>query len=86
MPKTKGTYLAHRNREIPNARRGTSYKACQVSFIPSTDPDGFPAVMNVDAGVFAALDKLQAGQQIELMWIETPPYGDNLAVAVEAAV
>lgn len=86
MPKAKGTYLAHRNREIPNVKRGTSYKACQVSFIPSNDPDGFPAVMNADSGLFSTLDKLQAGQMIELVFIETPPFGDNLAVSVEAAV
>lgn len=81
MPKTKGTYIAHRNREIQNSRRGTSFKAAEVAYIPSTDPDGFPALMKVSAEVFSDLEKLAGGEQIELQFIETPPYGDNLVTA-----
>jgi len=82
MPKVRGTLVAYREREIENSRRGTSFKAKQLAYIPHTDPDGFPAVLNCDDGTFAALDKVTAGELIELTFIETPPYGDKLVVNV----
>ena len=84
MPKAKGTLLAVRNREIPNSRRGTSFRATEVAFIPVADPDGFPAVMKVDAGIMGDLDKLAVGQEIEITFTETPPYGDKFGTAVAA--
>jgi hypothetical protein len=82
MPKLRGSYLAHRQKEIPNSRRGTSFPAVQLAYIPLNEESGFPAVVNVAADVAAQLDKLTAGESLDMVTIETPPYGDVLVVAL----
>lgn len=84
MSKIRGTYLSHRSKAIPNSRRGTSFSTVQLAYIPQSDPDGFPAVLNVDASVSGVLDKLAAGQLIEGVLIQTPPYGDSLVTELAA--
>lgn len=78
MAKVKGILVAARPRTI-ETRRGVN-QSYQVAYVPTTDEHGFPAVMNVSLEVYGQLQALGGGEQIELEYIETPPYNDKLAI------
>jgi hypothetical protein len=84
MPKVRGQFVAVRSRMI-KTRNGET-QSFQAAYIPSSDEHGFPAVINVDLGVFGMLQNLNVGSDIELTYVETPPYGDKFAVKVDELV
>lgn len=78
--KKKGTYLARRERTINNRTGGMT--AYEVAYIPAGDENDFPAVLKVSGDVYGQLGSRQAGEPLVFDVLETPPYGDLLAVTV----
>lgn len=84
MPVARGSFIAARPKTInfqQGRRAGQSKASWQLAFIPRADPHGFPALLTCDEETFNSLADVEAGQAIEVKFIETA-LDERIAVGV----
>lgn len=76
----EGSFIARRKREV--VVKNNKKLIYELAYFPVGSD--FPAVVKVVDDVFGIASAFAVGELIRMMVVETPVYGDKLAVAVES--